>query len=59
MPKLQLMSVIDTTFKDSLVPNMNHQNAEVRKNVIFCLVELRVICGNDDFKPYYDRIPVS
>ena len=38
---------------------MNHQNAEVRKNVIFALVEMRILMGAEDFKTFYEKMPIS
>jgi len=41
MNKPTLQGVVNDIYKVHVLPNINHQNAEVRKNVIFCLVEMK------------------
>lgn len=53
------MSLLDDIMNQQIIPNMNHSNAEVRKNVVFCLVEIRFIIGPDDFKQIFTKLPIS
>ena len=45
MNKQTLSFYSEEIFKQIISGNMNHSNAEVRKNVIFCLVEMRFVMG--------------
>ena len=51
---LPLLRVITNQMKDSL----NHSNADVRKSVVFCLVEVQGIIGNE-FLGYLDELTPS
>ena len=51
---LPLLRVIMNQMKDSL----NHSNADVRKSVVFCLVEVQAIIGNE-FLGYLDELTPS
>ena len=46
-------------FRQMLQSNMNHQNPEVRKNVVFCLVEVRSTVGDYEFRDTFDKLPQS
>jgi len=55
----QVLQVVDDIFQEQIIANLNHTQAEVRKNIVFCLVELRLAIGQEDFQQYYDRLPSS
>ena len=51
---LPLLRTVVNQMKDSL----NHSNADVRKSVVFCLVEIQGIIGNE-FNPYLEELTPS
>ncbi|CDW87981.1 clip-associating protein [Stylonychia lemnae] len=57
--KQTLVSIQEDVFRSLLLNNMNHPNPEVRKNVVFCLVEMRIIVGEYDFQSIFQRLPMS
>ena len=59
MSKSVLSQVVEEVFKQVVMTNINHSNAEVRKNVVFCLVEMRLVFGEEGFKQFGDKLPHS
>ena len=37
--------------------NLQHTNAEVRKNIVFCIVEMRLVGGDKVFGPIFNKLP--
>ncbi len=53
------MQVVHPIFDTNIMPYINHTNAEVRKNIVFCLVEINMCLDPAVFEPLYQQLPLS